>query len=83
MGPSCWNRPPNGLRISCGRKARSSEFYGPLIAIGDQGEAELARSAPASCMRGLGSRLEDGPRLGALQTQDIGLSHRRRRQPTA
>ena len=36
---------PNDLRFSCGRSARRSEFYGPLIAAGDQ-HSGGARGAP-------------------------------------
>jgi hypothetical protein len=34
------------LRISCGRRARRAEFYGPLSLTGYQGETEAARTAP-------------------------------------
>ena len=43
--------PPNGLRISCGRYARRSEFYGPLDGNSGRISSELVWSAPDTGMR--------------------------------
>jgi hypothetical protein len=42
------------LRISCGRKARSFEFYVPRRANGPSFSAERGANPPVSCKRWLG-----------------------------
>jgi hypothetical protein len=49
--------PPNEPRFSCGRLARITEFYVPLIALGDQPARSAARKRPSAAKRWLGSKL--------------------------
>src|SRR5262249_17278245 len=46
--------PPNDLRFSCGRLARTVEIYVPLTAIGALHQSEAHADAPVSCKRWLG-----------------------------
>ena len=65
-------RPSNASRFSCGRRARRSEFYGPLSASGGSRRAEpeapracqlqpLVRQLAAKAGSGLSSAFFPGP----------------------
>ena len=64
----------NDLRISCGRNAGRSEFYGPLPATDCYLLMEPERVAPASCMRWLDGRPLQVSHLYAMRRASRELS---------